>query len=119
MAANRKHQLDKGLGLFPRFNMTHKAWETIIMLTAYIWSKEMQNLHRVLLSGGNPMCVRASLHHILEEREKIAVDLGKSSKENEISTTFDVSKSLVCRVEYLDNKRLLTHCVDAPSAILM
>ncbi len=28
---------------------------------------------------------------------KIAVDIGISSKENEISTTFDVIKSSVCR----------------------
>jgi hypothetical protein len=55
----------------------------------------------------------------MRERIKIAEDLGISSKENEISTTFDVIKSLVCRPEYLDHKGLLTPCVDDRGCLLV
>ena len=65
------------------------------------------------------MCLHPSLHHILKEREKIAEELGISSKTNEISTTFDVMKSLVCRLEYLDNKGILTGCVDDTGCLLV
>jgi hypothetical protein len=47
--------------------------------------------------------------HILK---KIAQELSISSRENETNTTFDVIKSLVCRLEYLDNQGLLTPCID-------
>ena len=65
------------------------------------------------------MRLHASLHPIMRERLKIAKDLGISSKENEINTTFDVIQSLVCRAEYLDHKGLLTPCVDDPGALLV
>ena len=119
MATIRKHWLDKGLGLFSRCNMTHKAWQTVINLTSHKWSKELEDFERMLLPGGTPMCLHASLNHILKERMKIAEDFGISSKENEISTTFDVIKSLVCREEYLDSKGLLTPCVDDPGCLLV
>jgi hypothetical protein len=55
MATIRKHWLDKGLGLFSRYNMTHKAWQIIINLTSHRWSKELDHFERVLLPGGAPM----------------------------------------------------------------
>ncbi len=52
---------------------------------------------------------------------KIVEDLGISSKENEINTTFDaiIVKYLIYKQEYLDHKGLLTRCVDDPSCILV
>ena len=64
------------------------------------------------------MCLHLSLHHILKQREKIAEEPGISSKTNEISTTFDVIKTLLCRLEYLDSKGRLTGCVDDPDCLL-
>ena len=84
-----------------------------------MWSKELEDFERVLLSGGTPMCLNTSLNHILKERTKIAEDLGISSKDNEIGTTFDVMKSLVCREECMDSKGRLTHCVDDPGCLLV
>jgi hypothetical protein len=55
----------------------------------------------------------------MRECVKIAEEIAISPKENEISTTFDVIKSLVCRAEYLDHKGLLTPCVDDPCALLV
>ncbi len=72
----------------------------------------------VLLPCGTPLCLHASLNRIFKERMKIAEELGISSKENEISTTFDVIEPLVCRAKYLDRKGLLTPCVDDPGCLL-
>jgi hypothetical protein len=99
--------------------MTHKTWYIFINLTSHRWSKELEDFERVLLPGGNPMCLHASLNHILKERTKIAEDIGISSKDNEIITTFDVTKSLVCREECLDSKGLLTPCVDDHGCLLV
>jgi hypothetical protein len=63
--------------------------------------------------------MHSSLNHILKEREKTAEEIGISSKTNEISTTCDVITSLVCRLEYLDSKVLLTGCVDDPGCLLV
>jgi hypothetical protein len=46
------------------------------------------------------MCLHASLDRVLKEREKIAEELIVSSKKDKISTTFDVVKSLVYRLDY-------------------
>jgi hypothetical protein len=119
MARIRKHWEEKGLGLFSRCGMTHRAWQININMTSHRWNTRLQDFERVLLPGGTPMCVHPSLHHILKEREKIAEELGISSKTNEISTSFDVITSLVCRLEYLDNKGLLTGCVDDPGCLLV
>jgi len=51
--------------------------------------------------------------------KKFAEDSGASSKTNVISPTFDVIKSLVYRLEYLENKGLLTPCVDDPGCLLV
>jgi len=63
------------------------------------------------------MCLHPILNHILKEREKISADLGISSWTNMNNTTFDVIKSLVCRLEYLENQRLLTPCIDDPDCL--
>ena len=97
--------------------MTHKAWQSIFNLTSHKWSKDLQDFVRVLLPGGTPMCSHPSLNHILKEREKIAEDLGISSRTNMNNTTFDVIKSLVCRLEYLENQGLLTPCRDDPDCL--
>ena len=89
----------------------------ILSKAVHSWNKELEDFEKVLLPGGTPMCLHASLNYILKGRMKIAEDLGISSKENKISTTFDVIKSLVCREEYLDNKGLLTPCVDDPGCL--
>ncbi len=119
MARNRKHWEEKGLGLFSHCGMTHKAWQININMTSHGWNTRLHNFEKILLPGGTPMCLHPSLHYILKEREKIAEELGLSSKTNEISTTFDVITSLVCRLEYIDNKGLLTGCVDDPGFILV
>jgi hypothetical protein len=110
MTRIRKHWEDKGLGLFTRCDMTYKAWKTTINLTSHKGSKDLQEFVKVVLPGGTPMCSHASLNHIMKEREKIAEDLSISSRANETSTIFDVIKSLICRLEYLDNQRLLPTC---------
>ena len=79
----------------------------------------MQDLVRAMLPGGTHMCSHASLNHILKEREKIANDLGISSRANEASTYFDVIKSKVRRLEYLGIHRLLTPCIGAPSCLIV
>ena len=73
----------------------------------------------MLLPGGSPICLHASLKYILKERMKVVENLGISSKENDISTAFDVIKSLVCREEYLDSKGLLTPCVNDCGCLLV
>ncbi len=119
MARIRKYYEDKGLGLFNRCGVTHKAWQVNIDLTSYKWSNQLDIFERIMLPGGTPMCLHPSLHHILKECETIAEELGISPKTNDISTTFDVVKSLVCRLEYLDNKWILTGCVDDTGCLLV
>jgi hypothetical protein len=65
------------------------------------------------------MCLHASLDRVLKEREKIAEELIVSSKKDKISTTFDVVKSLVYRLDYLKNEGLLNPCVDDISCLLV
>ena len=119
MKTIRQHWEVKGLGLFSRCGMTHKAWQTNINLTSHTWSKELQDFERVLLPGGTPMCLHASLNHILMEREKIAGELGISSKTDETSTTFDIIKSLVYRLEYMDNQGLMSASTDYPCCLII
>ncbi len=119
MTQIRKHWEDKGLGLFSRCDMTHKDCQINMNMTSHRWSTQLDYFERIRLPGGTPMCLHPSLHHILKERDKVAEELGISSKTIEISTTCDVIKSLVCRMEYLDNKGLLTGCVDDPGCLLV
>jgi hypothetical protein len=119
MAKIQKRWEDKGLGLFTRCGMTHKAWQTTINMTSHKWSKDLQDFVRVILPGETHMCSHASLNHILTEREKVAEDLGIFSRANETITTFDVIKSLVCRLEYLDNQRILTPCIDDSGCLIV
>ena len=65
------------------------------------------------------MYLHVSMAFIIKERDKIAEELGISSKANKISTTFDIIKALACRFEYLEDKGLLTPCVDDPDCLLV
>ena len=65
------------------------------------------------------MWVHASLYHILNERDKIASNLGISFKTNDTSTNFDVAKSLVYRLEYLENEGLLIPSIDDPGCLIV
>ena len=72
-----------------------------------------------MLPGGTSMWVHASLYHILNERDKIASNLGISFKTNDTSTNFDVAKSLVYRLEYLENEGLLIPSIDDPGCLIV
>ncbi len=69
MAKTRKHWEDKGLNLFSRCGMTHRAWQIHINMTSRKWSTELQEFERILQPGGTPMCLHPSMHHILKQRE--------------------------------------------------
>ena len=101
VARIRKHWEDRGLGLFTRCGFTHKGWQTNINLSSHIWNKDLMDFERLLLPAGTPMCTHVSLDCIKAERNKLAEELGISSKADQTSTTFDIVKSLICRLEYL------------------
>ncbi len=65
------------------------------------------------------MCLHVSMAFLVKERDKIAEELGSSSKDNKISTTFDIIKALTCRLEYLESKCVLSPCVDDPKYLLV
>ena len=119
VARIRKHWQDQGIGLYSRCGMTHKGWQTNINLTSHNWSKQLMDFERVLLPGGIPMCLHSSSGSIIKEREKIAEGLGISSKDDKVSTIFDVIKSLQCWLEYLESMGVLTPCVDDPDYCLL
>ena len=45
----RKHWEDKGLGLFTRCGMTHKAWQINVNLTSHKWSDKLDDFERIRL----------------------------------------------------------------------
>ncbi len=48
----RKHWKDRGLGLFTRCGMTHKAWQTNINLTSNTWKDDIKDFERFCFLEG-------------------------------------------------------------------
>jgi hypothetical protein len=61
VARIRKYWEDRGLGLFTRCDMTHKARQMNVNLTSHTWNDDIKYFERSLLHGGTPMCLHASL----------------------------------------------------------
>ncbi len=68
-------------------------------------NEDIKDFQRYLLPGGTPMCLHVSMAFIIKERDKIAEELGISSKAKKISTTFDIIKALACRLEYISRTK--------------
>ena len=116
-AAIRKHWETQSLNIFTKCNFTQDGWQCLINLLSSSWDKDLEDFMRLRLPGGTFMCLMASMHSIIRNRERIAEELGISSTSD--ATTFDLYKALNKRLEYLDNEGLLTSTFDDPDVLVV
>ena len=113
----RAHWEVHALRLFARARFTRDGYQSFINLDSHTWCPKIEGFVRVKFPGGTPLPLRVSYPAVIKQRDEFPEELGVKHDLDKI--IFNVRKSLVARLEYLDSIGRLTECWQEKGTLLV